>query len=163
MRDNPLIASLCALTLILLLWQWSQPYPMPDSQNVIPPELPVAPSHDNAGLLERLIKHNLWDKNRGLLGAGAETNTSKDSKASKQQQADAEKARKAEQYADWRLMGVSVEGGKQLAVISAGDEITTYQSGEQLPDGTKIIQVMPYGVRVIKLGKEQSVYLFGKK
>ncbi len=155
MRANRMLLLAGVATVALLAMRWLQPYPMPVAQTVLPPELPTRIMKADTNLLSMLINHNLWDKNRGELSGGTSTNSADEETNAAEENAGL--------VASWQLLGVSQQGKQPLAVVSGGDEIKSYQPGEQLPDGAKLIKIMPYGIQVKKSGKNESVYLFGKK
>lgn len=63
----------------------------------------------------------------------------------------------------WKLVGVYGEAGDRFAVISVEHQVNSYTPGEELPDGARLDEITSYGIQVTKLGKQKSVYLFGKK
>ncbi len=156
MKLNPVAYIGLAFTIAILLWKWSQPYSTPDVPNITPPDLPVVSSINGNSLLAELLSHNLWDKKRGLLNIKDDQQT-----AQSGNEQPLEAALPGSNQL-WALLGVS-NNKRSFAVIQIDGQIKKYYLGEQLPDGAKLIQIMPYGINIERLGKDEHVYLFGKK
>lgn len=156
MKLNPAAFIGLFFTIAILLWKWSQPYSTPDVSSIPPPELPVVSSINGNGLLAEILSHNLWDKERGLLSVKDDQQTAQ---SANEQPSDAQLPAGNQL---WTLLGVS-NNKRSFAVIQMDGQIKKYYLGEQLPDGAKLIQIMPYGINIERLGKDEHVYLFGKK
>jgi len=113
--------------------------------NMTPPQLTkLVENSDNGAMLEQVLAHILWNKQRGALGDSVE--------ATSQSQVTS---------ISWSLKGI---GHQQLhapaAVISDGSNVKIYHEGDILPDGALLIRVMPHEIEIEKDGEERNVYLF---
>ncbi len=148
-----LFAVVIAITLIRLLL----PYGMEDKKNILPEVYSLKADDDTVGYLSAILENNLWDEKRGRL----ELTTDIDNTT----QVDAESPIEPQFLSDssLQLLGVSRGEGEFFAVIESTDGIKRYASGEVLPDGSQVEEVLEYGVRISKSGQHEQLYLFGKK
>ena len=147
-----LFAMVVALTLIRIIL----PYDISETDNILP-EVYSPQKKDNAKqYLTDILAHNLWDKDRGALVAvnnGAESDQSSSSGLQVQSHQD-------QAISGLMLVGVSRVDG--FAVIESAEGIKRYEAGALLPDGSRLDEVLEYGVRISKSGKNEQLYLFGK-
>jgi len=102
------------------------------------------------------LAHNLWHESRGVLVAasnGAESD---------QPSADELQARALQEQAASSLMLVGVSRFEGIAVFKSAQGIKRYKAGALLPEGSRLEEVLEYGVRISKSGENEHLYLFGK-
>ena len=148
------------LVLLFLLWQLSKPYPMPEPREILPPQLPQVSHLVAADVFARIRQRNIWAPNREALLTRTELAEQRAVEAAASEGALTDSGAV---YEPWRLLGVSREGAESLVVIDDGRGIKTYRLGETLPDGSEIVNIMPFGVELAKAGERNSAYLFGRQ
>jgi hypothetical protein len=157
-KATPLVVA--ALLLVVLLLQWLKPYPMPESSQVLQPDLPQISHLLSTDTLSLIQQRNIWTRNREPLMSESSVTADGDAAVNPSGQG-ADSVVETQEI--WRLLGVSHEGREPLVVIDNGRTIDTYRLGETLPDGGEIVNIMPFGVELLKAGERNSVYLFGRQ
>ena len=151
------LAMLAAVTVLRLVL----PYGLSATQSILP-EVYSLQKKDNAEqYLTDILAHNLWDKSRGaLVAAGDGAQRGQLSADALQEQARQEQALQEQAASALILVGVSkVEG---VAVFKSTQGIKRYKTGALLPQGSRLEEVLEYGVRMSKSGENEHLYLFGK-
>ena len=150
-----MIAALTVLRLVL-------PYGLSATKSILP-EVYSLKKKDNAEqYLTDILAHNLWHESRGVLVAasnGAESDQSSADALQAQAQA---QARALQEQAASSLMLVGVSRFEGIAVFKSAQGIKRYKAGALLPEGSRLEEVLEYGVRISKSGENEHLYLFGK-
>jgi len=136
------------LVLLLPLSTWFELEPGDSRTAIAPPVLPQAGEMKAVGLLEAMLAHNLWDKERGQLvpdGAGPDGATEKPATACQL---------KAIAYAQMQA---------PQAMFVCGGKLMLLQEGVELPDKSLLREIQPDHVVIEKAGGIREEYLFGKK
>jgi hypothetical protein len=152
-----LLAMIAAVTVLRLVL----PYGLSATKSILP-EVYSLQKKDNAEqFLTDILAHNLWHESRGVLEAN---NVAANSGAgSDQLSADELQARALQEQAASSLMLVGVSRFEGIAVFKSAQGIKRYKSGALLPEGSRLEEVLEYGVRISKSGENEHLYLFGKK
>ena len=153
-----LLAMLAAVTVLRLVL----PYGLSETQSILP-EVYSLQKKDNAEqYLTDILAHNLWDKSRGaLVAASNSTQLGQLSADALQEQARQEQALQEQAASALILVGVSKFEG--FAVFKSTQGIKRYKTGALLPQGSRLEEVLEYGVRMSKSGENEHLFLFGKK
>ena len=160
MPSNKVTALLIIVLGTALAWRWMYPYPEPVAKRLLPPILQPIEEQARRDYLADMLEHNVWRISGGQTGDGSDLSPdgNKSSTADDQQSNKSDAGSKS-----WRLLGVSQYSIKPVVIIDDGLGVRTYQLGDELPDGSKISKIMPFGIQVLKSGENEKIYLFGKK
>ena len=150
-----LSALLISAVFLVQLGRAFLPYEMPESKNLLPPSVSNLPTEDSGAWLDAMLTNNLWDKARGKLVVGNDSKSNNADGGNTFGQEDS--------ITSWQLLGVSNFGKEQFALIRNGDNVKKVKVGQQLPDGSTLNEMLPFGIKINRLGKDESFYLFGKK
>jgi len=134
------------LVLLLPLSTWLELSPGESRMAVAPPPLPELAPVEMDGLLESMLAHNLWDKERGQLASA--TNTSATVTAA------VTCILKGIAYAQVQAPQAMFACDKKLILLHEGDE---------LPDKGLLREIHADHVVVERAGEMRREYLFGKK
>ncbi len=160
MPSNKVTAFLIVVLGSALAWRWMYPYPEPVAKRLLPPILPSIEEQAPRDYLANILEHNVWRISRGQVGDG--TDLSPDGNKSPTA-GDQQSNKSSVGSQSWRLVGVSQYSIKPVVIIDDGVDVRTYQLGDELPDGSQISKIMPFGIQVLKSGENEKIYLFGKK
>ena len=151
-----LLAIIAAVTVLRLVL----PYGLSATKSILP-EVYSLQKKDNAEqFLTDILARNLWHESRGVLEAN---NVAANSGAgSDQLSADELQARALQEQAASSLMLVGVSRFEGIAVFKSAQGIKRYKAGALLPEGSRLEEVLEYGVRISKSGENEHLYLFGK-
>ena len=146
-----MIAALTVLRLVL-------PYGLSATKSILP-EVYSLQKKDNAEqYLTDILAHNLWHESRGVLVAASNGAESDQSSADELQA----QARALQEQAASSLTLVGVSRFEGIAVFKSAQGIKRYKAGALLPEGSRLEEVLEYGVRISKSGENEHLYLFGK-
>ena len=147
-----LLAMIAAVTVLRLVL----PYGLSATKSILPEVYSLQKKHNAEQYLTDILAHNLWHESRGVLVAasnGAESD---------QLSADELQARALQEQAASSLMLVGVSRFEGIAVFKSAQGIKRYKAGALLPEGSRLEEVLEYGVRISKSGENEHLYLFGK-
>lgn len=148
-----LFGAVILITVVRLLL----PYRMPTA-DAAAPDFNNEPDIENSEqYLSQILAHNLWDKDRTPLNVSIQGNINQ-SVPEGQLATDIVEEDKA-----WKLVGVSNTDQESFVMIESSDGVQRYEEGDFLPDGTLLNKVLAYGIQISKSGKNERLYLFGKK
>jgi len=147
MKRMPWYYLLPLLVLLLPLSTWLSLSPAQKSKEaVLPPALPELMPEEDSDLLEKMLAHNLWDKERGQLASGQ-----------------AESA-KTVAVANCRLKGISyAQTQAPQAMFACDKKLMLLHEGDELPDKGLLREIHADHVVVERSGEMRREYLFGKK
>jgi len=130
--------------------EWHRASSSPEAvRQLPPPPLPAIGVRLNDQVMTAILAHDLLDPARGVV--------EKLSQGSKGQ-------KNPPDLHHWRLVAVALQQvDAPVAVIADGTKLTSLREGESLPDGSSLVQVMADGIVVEVAGKNEYIYLFGKK
>ena len=141
-----------AVTVLRLLL----PYGLPQTKTILP-EVYSLQKKDNAEqYLADILAHNLWHESRGVLVAA------NNGVESAQSYADEIQARALQEQVASTIILVGVSRFEGIAVFKSAQGIKRYKTGALLPEGSRLEEVLEYGVRISKSGENEHLYLFGK-
>lgn len=157
-KQRLIFVGVLAAILLLSVVRMLLPYRMPEVNSLVP-EFDVRQSSDDSeSYLENIFAHNLWDKDRTPLLVEDEGQANQQANSLDQDDEDSQKENKS-----WKLVGVSSEGQEPFAMIESVEGMRRYIEGDVLPDGALLDEVLVYGIKISKSGKNERFYLFGKK
>ena len=151
-----LLAMIAALTVLRLVL----PYGLSATKSILPEVYSLQKKDSAEQYLTDILAHNLWHESRGVLVAainGAESDQSSADELQAQAQA---RALQEQAASSLTLVGVSRFEG--IAVFKSAQGIKRYKAGALLPEGSRLEEVLEYGVRISKSGENEHLYLFGK-
>ncbi len=130
----------------MTLWQEQE---IPGLPTIAPPALATSPETQDPDLLNQILQHNLWDKQRGQI---PETKT-----ASAPQD-----PTKTEQpiVTEWQLKGILLPNS---VYVKTDKKLKKFHANDQLPDGAILHNIFIDGIVLEKNAEKHNVYLFGKK
>lgn len=134
---------------------WYSAGSLPPAQALQPPPLPSEPPTLGDQPRQTILAHNLWDERRGqVLAPDAE--------------AFAETGAKPAAAQVWHLRAVIAPAPSgPLAMIensTARDEKWhTYREGDELPNGERLLEILPDGIVFQESDQTQQRFLFGKE
>lgn len=139
-----------------LAWEWLRPTGLPEAQRIVPPEMPIAVDTVKPAL-DSLLKSNIFNEARGPVETGEP--------AEEVAEVEVQQEAVPGEFSEWRLVGVAREGIRSFAVVATqpGDKTKIYRTGDQLPGGEILVDILPFGVQVEQMGEYESRYLFGKE
>lgn len=149
-----LFVAVATATLIRLLL----PFGFSETKDILPEVYSIQKKSAAEQYLTDILAHNLWDEDRIALGSA---NNSAESGQAMSEGSPIELAQGGPASL-LTLMGVSRGVGGVFAVIEFDQRTERYIPGELLPDGSRLEEVLEYGVRISKSGKDERLYLFGK-
>lgn len=160
-RVNQGFLLILATIAVVTVFRLVLPYSLSTTQSILP-EVYSLQKKDNAEqYLTDILAHNLWDKDRGALVAASNgAQPGQLSTDALQEQALQEQALQEQAASLLILVGVSKLEG--IAVFKSPQGIKRYKTGALLPQGSRLEEVLEYGVRMSKSGKNEHRYLFGK-
>jgi len=148
------VAWLAGLLLIgaVLTLQWNQMLvPSSEHMDISPPELPEPVSEPASDWVALIMKHNLWDKERGAMTGVTDV---------------AGKPAAAPGATVWVLKAVAfsrlAEPEALLLVGKKDAEMKIFHEGDRLPDGARLALIFNDGIEVERGDKLTRIYLFGK-
>jgi len=150
-----LFATLTVLTVIRLIL----PYGISESKNVYPVVYSPGGKGSAEQQLAAILEYNLWEEGRTPLRV---TNNSAEADRSAGEIA-AIGLEQDENASLLKLTGISRGDGEVFAVIESSAGTERYTLGEVLPDGSRLEEILEYGVRISESGSDERLYLFGKK
>jgi len=148
-----LLAMIAAVTVLRLVL----PYGLSATKSILPEVYSLQKKDDAEQFLTDILAHNLWHESRGVLVA-ANNGAESDQLSAEELQAPA-----LQEQAVSPLMLVGVSRFEGIAVFKSAQGIKRYKSGALLPEGSRLEEVLEYGVRISKSGENEHLYLFGKK
>ena len=155
-RVNQGLILLFAMVVVLTLIRFILPYGISEADNILPNVYSPKKKGNAKQHLTDILAHNLWDEGRGAIVASNNgTESDRLVFAGSQGETHQESASSA-----LKLVGVSRVDG--FAVVESAEGIKHYATGALLPDGSRLDEVLEYGVRISKSGKNELLYLFGK-
>jgi len=108
----------------------------------LPPSFKQQPFILQEDAKQKILAHNLWDKERGkIINTATKKNLEK-------------------QTTDWQLKAVKQA---DFAILQIAKEIKTYYEGESFPDGAILKKILLDGIIIQRETETKHVYLFGKK
>lgn len=73
-----------------------------------------------------------------------------------------DEANNANVIASFRLTGVSHVSESGFALIETGSTVKRFEPGETLPDGSTLVEVIEFGIRISGDGRDETIFLFGR-
>jgi hypothetical protein len=157
-RGTQVLISIFVTVTVVTLVRLILPYGISESKNVLPVVYSAGGSASAEPHLATILEYNLWEEGRAPLRvtnnrAGADQSAS---------EAAAIALALDEKASRLRLTGISRGEGEVFAVIESSASTERYTLGEMLPDGSRLEEILEYGVRISKSGSNERLYLFGK-
>jgi len=137
------------LILLLPLQTWIELFPSESRVGISPPVLPQAFAVDSEGMLQGMLAHNLWNKERGELTLDEGSQARSGEKAG----------------VVCRLKGIMyAQLQEPQAMFSCGaNKMSLLKEDEELSDGGMLREIHSDYVVVERAGDARREYLFGKK
>ena len=157
-RGAQVLISIFVAAIIVTLVRLILPYGISESKNVLPVVYSSGGSASAEPHLATILEYNLWEEGRAPLRV---TSVSAESDLAASEAA-AIRLAQEEKASRLRLTGISRGDGEVFAVIESEASTERYTPGEMLPDGSRLEEILEYGVRISKSGSNERLYLFGK-
>jgi hypothetical protein len=132
------------------------PFGLPETKTILPEVYSLQKKDRAEQHLTDILAHNLWHESRGVL------EPANDGVESAQASAEELQARALQEQTASTIMLVGVSRFEGIAVFKSAQGIKRYKTGALLPEGSRLEEVLEYGVRISKSGENEHLYLFGK-